>query len=86
MAGLAVGFICSVLFHTIVKEAKLTKDFQEEVQDENGISKAVRVESQKTVKEHLYSLQLYQVAAVYMATRLFANLSQVQYRTYWILM
>ncbi|KAK3924979.1 Major facilitator superfamily domain-containing protein 12 [Frankliniella fusca] len=78
-SGLGIGVLSSILFHVGVKEAP--KPITLENHSTNVIGETTNpvsaVNKQKTIKEHLFSVQLYQVAAVYMSTRLFANLSQV---------
>lgn len=78
-AGLGIGIICSILFHAVVKEAPATGAEVDQTTSANGstVSPAGQGVTQKTVKEHLSSVRLYQVAAVYMCTRLYANLTQV---------
>ncbi|XP_034246920.1 major facilitator superfamily domain-containing protein 12-like [Thrips palmi] len=77
-SGLGIGIVCSILFHAVVKEAPVT-DAEDDQTSANGTTASVpsKGDSQKTVKEQLCSVALYQVALVYMSTRLFANLSQV---------
>lgn len=77
-AGLGVGIVCSILFHVLVKETSVTDAEDEPTKSDNdNVSAKAPVAVQKTVKEHLCSVPLYQVAAVYMCTRLYVNLSQV---------
>lgn len=65
-SGIAVGVFCSIIFHIIVKEG-------------NGYSgNDVRGgELRTSIGELFCSIEIYQVAVVYMSTRLFVNLSQV---------
>ena len=80
-----VGVLCSILFHAVVREAPVVPtpkvDVRANSMNGNGVNgtgtKPNPVSTQKTVKEHLCSLKLYLIAAVYMSTRLFVNLSQV---------
>lgn len=78
MAGLGVGIACSILFHMVVKEVPNTPVLEQHPAQAEGVNSSITpVREQKTVKEHIFSLKFYQIAAVYMSTRLFANLSQV---------
>lgn len=76
-AGLAIGVVCSFLFHAGVREVQPQVHADENEEAENIVSETIIPSIQKTIKEHLYSIRLYQIASVYMSTRLFANLSQV---------
>ncbi|GLH01281.1 Major facilitator superfamily domain-containing protein 12 [Gryllus bimaculatus] len=63
---IGVGAVTSFVFHLFVKEQNL---YNSAIASSPG--------SKKSIGHLLSSLQLYQVGAVYMATRLFVNLSQV---------
>ncbi|XP_044256673.1 major facilitator superfamily domain-containing protein 12-like isoform X1 [Tribolium madens] len=64
--GLTLGIFCSVIFHVFVKE-----------EGASG-SNDVRGTSLRTpIADILRSVEVYQVAVVYMSTRLFVNLTQV---------
>lgn len=63
--GIAVGAVASVLFHIFVKEGSV-----------NNSSGALR-RNTTSVSALLKDIQLYQVACIYMPTRLFVNLSQI---------
>ncbi|KAJ8951322.1 hypothetical protein NQ318_008226 [Aromia moschata] len=63
---LSLGVVCSLLFHALVKEA------------DNGVSNDVRGSRVRTsVREWLTNARVYQVAFIYMSSRLFVNLTQV---------
>nr|XP_023021993.1 major facilitator superfamily domain-containing protein 12-like [Leptinotarsa decemlineata] len=63
---LSFGSLCSVLFHLFIKE------------HENGVGNNVRGGQLRTsVGDLLRDLQVYQIAVVYMSSRLFVNLTQV---------
>ncbi|XP_063928728.1 major facilitator superfamily domain-containing protein 12-like isoform X1 [Zophobas morio] len=65
--GLAIGIVASVIFHVFVKE-----------EGAFGTTNDVRGTQLRTpIKDLLMSLEVYQVAVVYMSTRLFVNLTQV---------
>lgn len=63
---LALGIVCSLIFHIFVKEA------------DNETSQNVRGSQLRiSMRELFTSFKVYQVAVVYMASRLFVNLTQV---------
>ena len=62
---MAIGAVTSLVFHIFVREGA------------NPADARVAQHRQTSVGSVLRNLQLYLVGAVYMATRLFANLSQV---------
>lgn len=66
LIGLSIGALASLVFHLSVKEAAPL---------DNGFVE--RMGGRRSAGYMLRDVMLYQVAAVYMATRLFANLSQV---------
>lgn len=64
--GLGIGIVTSVIFHVFIRE------------EEGYVGNNVRGgQLRRSVSELLCSLEVYQVAVVYMSTRLFVNLSQV---------
>lgn len=63
LIGISIGALTSVMFHLLVKEG--------------SASSRMQVAGQRSVSHLLQDVQLYQVALVYMAARLFVNLSQV---------
>ncbi|XP_076246049.1 major facilitator superfamily domain-containing protein 12 isoform X2 [Calliopsis andreniformis] len=63
--GIGIGSIASILFHIFVKE--------QAVNNANGSLRR----STRTVSVLLKDIRLYQVACIYMPTRLFVNLSQI---------
>jgi Vacuole effluxer Atg22 like. len=63
LIGISVGALTSAVFHLLVKEG--------------CASSRMQVAGQRSTRHLLKDVQLYQVALVYMATRLFVNLSQV---------
>lgn len=64
--GLIIGAVCTFIFHIFVKEAN------------NYAGYNVRGgQLRHTVGELLRDIKIYHVAIIYMATRLFVNLSQV---------
>jgi len=63
LIGISIGALASAVFHLLVKEG--------------SASSRMQVAAQRSVSHVLKDVQLYQVALVYMATRLFVNLSQV---------
>nr|CAD7459697.1 unnamed protein product [Timema tahoe] len=65
--GLSLGAVTSLVFHLFVKEAPL----------EDGAHSPVVGQDKRTTSRVLRDHRLYQVAALYMATRLFSNLAQV---------
>nr|CAD7399560.1 unnamed protein product [Timema poppensis] len=65
--GLSLGAVTSVVFHLFVKEAPL----------DDGAHSPVVGQDKRTTSRVLRDHRLYQVAALYMATRLFSNLAQV---------
>ncbi|KAE8747761.1 hypothetical protein FOCC_FOCC005584 [Frankliniella occidentalis] len=86
-SGLIVGSLSSILFHAGLRNASQPIDAGNESISTIGdttisteikdTTKVMTANKQKTIKEHLVSIKLYQVAVVYMSTRLFVNLSQV---------
>ncbi|XP_624057.3 major facilitator superfamily domain-containing protein 12 [Apis mellifera] len=62
--GIGIGTITSFLFHIFVKE---------NLNNSNGLMNR----SSRTISLILKDIQLYQVACIYMSTRLFINLSQI---------
>ncbi|CAH1170042.1 unnamed protein product [Phaedon cochleariae] len=63
---IAFGTLCSVLFHVFIREP------------ENGVGNDVRGGQLRTSVGDLFAnLRLYQIAVVYMTSRLFVNLTQV---------
>ncbi|KAE8749688.1 hypothetical protein FOCC_FOCC003675 [Frankliniella occidentalis] len=76
-SGLGIGVLCSILFHAVVREPQPAPVEDHTVRANGDTTKINSDSKQKTIKEHLFSIQLYQVAAVYMSSRLFVNLSQV---------
>nr|CAH7727472.1 unnamed protein product [Callosobruchus chinensis] len=63
---ISLGIVCSVIFHVYVREW------------DNEVSQNVRGSQLRTsVRDLLLSCKVYQVAAVYMSSRLFVNLTQV---------
>ncbi|XP_022902495.1 major facilitator superfamily domain-containing protein 12-like [Onthophagus taurus] len=64
--GMGVGITCSILFHIFVKE--------ENGYTGNNVRGGV---PRSSISDLLCSMKLYQVAVVYMSTRLFVNLSQI---------
>ncbi len=69
---LTVGSAASLLFHLIVKYEIVNPDAGQEQNDNQDQHQHVQL----TYKEWFREPQLYQVALVYMSTRLFVNLSQ----------
>lgn len=65
LVGIGTGAITSILFHIFVKERSMN--------NVNGSS----CTSSRTIPSFLKDVQLYQVACIYMPTRLFVNLSQI---------
>ncbi|KAG7201594.1 hypothetical protein KM043_004338 [Ampulex compressa] len=63
--GIGTGFVTSFIFHVFVKEGAV-----------NNPSGSVRRNGRSTISM-LKDVQLYQVACIYMPTRLFVNLSQI---------
>ncbi|KRT78525.1 membrane transporter [Oryctes borbonicus] len=63
-SGMSVGILCSLIFHILVKEGYSGNDVR------GG-------ELRMGVRELMCRIEIYQVAVVYMSTRLFVNLSQV---------
>lgn len=63
---LSLGIVCSLIFHVFVKEA------------DNDTSRNVRGGQLRiSVRELFTTIKVYQVAVIYMASRLFVNLTQV---------
>lgn len=65
-AVLSLGIVCSVIFHLFVKEA-----------DNDNTNDVRGGQLRSSVRELLKSFKVYQVALVYMSSRLFVNLTQV---------
>ncbi|XP_034938235.1 major facilitator superfamily domain-containing protein 12-like isoform X2 [Chelonus insularis] len=62
--GIVIGTIASIVFHTFTREG---------VRDSSGL---IRRE-QRSASSYLKDIKFYQVAGVYMPTRLFVNISQI---------
>ncbi|XP_043484159.1 major facilitator superfamily domain-containing protein 12-like [Leptopilina heterotoma] len=63
--GIAVGVIASAIFHIVVKE------------ETSGAVTGASQQRTRSISELFKDLQLYKVAALYMSTRLFLNLTQI---------
>jgi len=63
LIGISIGALTSVMFHLLVKEG--------------SASSRMQFAAKRSLSHLLKDVQLYQVALLYMATRLFVNLSQV---------
>ena len=71
---LGAGICCTIFYHYTVK---IGDNNSSEEEEENGENAALNRQTSRTpVFRWFKEYQLYQVATVYMATRLFVNLSQ----------
>ncbi|RZC40568.1 major facilitator superfamily domain-containing protein 12-like, partial [Asbolus verrucosus] len=64
--GVTLGLICSLIFHIFVKE-----------EGAYGTNNVRGMQMRTPISDLLTSVEVYQVAVVYMSTRLFVNLTQV---------
>lgn len=81
LIGVAVGVVTSILFHVGTPEPPPTSyshsNSLDSAAQENGTNSAQVVKRKMSPRRFLNVPQFYQVALLYMCTRLFANLSQV---------
>jgi len=74
--GVAIGVVCSILFHVGTPEPPPTSYSRSESVD--STAQETVVPRKMSPRKFLKVPQFYQVALLYMCTRLFANLSQVR--------
>ncbi|KAG8227818.1 hypothetical protein J437_LFUL010976 [Ladona fulva] len=74
--GIAIGIISSIVFHVGVKEDN-DSHMPQDVEVRRQLSINQRRGSLMTAAKFFQEIQFYQVALLYMATRLFVNLTQV---------
>ena len=73
---LGVGICCTIFYHFTVRIGD-NNSSEENEEEQNGENAALNRQTSRTpVFRWFKEYQLYQVATVYMATRLFVNLSQ----------
>ena len=71
LVGISCGLVATIVFHLIVRENRHHIDNDEKVEESR-----VNNKSKMNIRSWLVNPSLYFVASVYMATRLYVNLTQ----------